>query len=64
MMNEDWNSKPISFGWDRSWTARVTHCIIVTDENVLLDNIEKQFEAAEDQTSIAREMLSAIGVKI
>jgi hypothetical protein len=63
-MHEDSNWKHISATWNPSLTAKVTHYIIVSDENVLLDNIEKQFETSEDQTSIAREMLSAIGVNI
>lgn len=46
------------------WKGRISEYIIVTDENTLLDNVEKQFETSEDKTSIAKEMLSAIGIKI
>lgn len=68
-MNEDneWkitSSWTINVDWKGYWNNSSQTFIIVSDENLLIDNIEEQFQKSEDKTSIAEEMLTSIGVKI
>lgn len=61
-MNEEWkitSTWTVNVDWSNEWNF-----IIITDEHALLDNVEAQFQESEDKTSLAKEMLAFIGVKV
>ena len=60
-MKDVWN---INFEWKQEWNNfDPNHLIFVTDENVLLDNIEKRIKESDYNVDLANEMLQQIGIK-
>jgi len=60
-MKEVWN---INFERKQEWNNfDPNHLIFVTDENALLDNIEKRMKESDYNVDLANEMLSQIGIK-
>jgi len=61
-MNEDnWS---INFDWNQKWKDfNSMQLFLVTDENVLIDNIENRMEKSNFNVDLATEMLNQIGIK-
>ena len=50
--------------WKQEWNDfNSKHIFLVTDENVLIDNIEASMEKSNFNVDLAIEMLNQIGVK-
>lgn len=61
MKKYTWN---VNSQWKQDWdNFNSKNLIFVTDENVLIDNIEKRMENSDFNTDLAVEMLDQIGVK-
>lgn len=61
MNEDDWS---INFEWKQEWYGfNPKHLFFVTDENVLIDNIEKRMKESNFNVDLATEMLSQIGIK-
>jgi len=61
MNKDDWN---INFEWKQEWNNfNPKHLVFVTNENVLIDNIEKRMKESNFNVDLATEMLSQIGIK-
>jgi hypothetical protein len=55
---------PIYVEWKQEWNQlQFENLIFVTDENLLIENIEEKISESNDM-NIAKDMLSNIGVKI
>jgi hypothetical protein len=62
MNQDDWN---LYCQWKQGWNNfNSDHLFFVTDENLLLDNIEKQLKASNYEVELAKSMLTNIGVKV
>lgn len=60
MNKDDWS---INFEWKQGYGFNPTHLFFVTDENVLIDNIEKRMKESNFNVDLATEMLRQIGIK-